>query len=314
MLDVPTLRRRARLATGASAIAGGGAAWLALGPLWAAPGMVVAGVLAVAGWALIMVHRPDAMTLLERGRPQDALTTVERLEPQHRLAARKWGGWWSGMLADALLEKSAVLHALNRDREALQAAAESVNLYRALASDQHAKYAGHLARALSVQAGRLAGTGELAGAIASAQTAVRLLRELARAEPGEHREALARVLTCLAGWLEDIDMDGDALAAAHEAAGLYWAVPDPAGLGVHAARAALREGRLLCREARYAEAAVPLARGWLVASRLDQQDELAAAVPALRAACRALAADLATVWRAETGSALPGWLAGEQAG
>jgi hypothetical protein len=311
MLQARVIRRRAILATAACAVAVGAATWLVLGPLWAIAGLASGYLAAMVVYAAGMTYiTPTPATLLAKGRPEDALTVVQRLEAQQRLMARKWPSLFAEGLASDLLAKSDALHALNQDDLALRTADEGVAIYQTLAADRRARYAPHLARAIYIQSHRMATVGLLAEAITAIQTSLLLFRELALTEPGKYRPLTAQALTCMAEWLAEIDNDAQALAAAHEATSIYWDTPGAAEMPAHAARAALLEGRLLCQQARYLEAAPPLARGWNLATRLEQQEALAGAAPALRTACRALAADFAAVWRAETGSVVPEWLAG----
>jgi hypothetical protein len=122
------------------------------------------------------------------------------------------------------------------------------------------------------------------------------------------RAAGAEALTCKAEWLADIGNNTEALAAAHEAATIYWRTMPGSDLPVYAARAALLEGRLLCRQGRHHEAARPLTRGWTLATRQQQNTALSSAVPALRTAHRASPGEFATIWHDETSSRPPDWL------
>jgi tetratricopeptide (TPR) repeat protein len=309
MLEARVIRRRAILASAACAVALGAAAWLVLGPLWAIAGLAAGAFGAILAFAVGMTYiTPTPETLLAKGRPEDALMVVQRLEGQRRLMAGKWPSMFAGELARDLLAKSDALHALHQDNRALRTADEAVAIYQTLAADSPARYAHNLARAISIQSHRMASVGLLAEAITASQTSIRLFRELALTRPEKYRPLAAQALTCMAEWLADIDNNAQALAAAQEATSTYWSTPVAAGLPAHAARAALLEGRLLCQQARYHEAAAPLARGWNLATRLEELDALAVATPALRTTYRALAADFATVWRAETGSDVPEWL------
>ena len=120
--------------------------------------------------------------------------------------------------------------------------------------------------------------------------------------------ALAEALTCKATWLTDIHQDSQALAAAHEATGIYWhRLPRPE-LPPDAAQAALLEGQLLGKQQRHHDAAVMLARGWQLATSQHQHNALATATSALKAACRADPDNFTAVWHAETGTQPPEWL------
>jgi hypothetical protein len=129
------------------------------------------------------------------------------------------------LLAHDLLVKADALHALRHDDQALRSADEGVAIYQSLAADNPAKYAPNLARAIYTQSHRMASVGQPAEAISAIQTTIRLFRNLAITEPDENLPLAAQALSCVAGWLADTDDDTDALAAAHEAASIYWRKP-----------------------------------------------------------------------------------------
>lgn len=309
MQTVRIIRRTARLAIAACAIALGAATWVVLGPLWAIAGLAAGAFAATVVFAVGMTYiTPTPETLLAKGRPEDALMVVRRLEGQRRLMARKWPSQFAADLARDLLAKSDALHALHQDNQALRTADEGVAIYQALAAGKPGKYAPGLARAIHTQSRRLASAGRLAEAIDAIQTSIRLYRNVATSEPDENLPVVAQCLTCMAEWLAEIDNEAEALAAVQEATSIYWCQPPTAELPAQAARAALLEGRLLCQRARYDEAAVALARGWNLATRLEERRALAEAAPALRTTYRARLADFASTWREETGSEVPEWL------
>ncbi len=309
MLDALLTRRNLILASSGCAVALGAAAWLLLGPRWAIAGVLAGPFVPPIIYAVGITYlSPSPAALLAKGRPEDALRLIQREEASSRRTARAWPGQFREMLAYNLTVKSDALHALHRDRQALSSADESVAIYQALASDRPAKYSPYLSRAIDTRSRALAGLGRQAEAIAAIETAIRMFRNLAVAEPGEYLPVLAEALTCMAEWLADIDNDADALTAACEATDIYWhKLPGPE-LPAYAARAALLGGRLLCRQARYREAAGLLARGWNLATSKQQHDALSTATPALKTAYRANPDDFTTVWKAETGSKPPGWL------
>jgi tetratricopeptide (TPR) repeat protein len=309
MLDVLLTRRNLILASSACAVALGAAAWLLLGPLWAIAG-VLAGLFVppVVYGVGTTYFSPSPAALLAKGRPEDALSLIQREEASSRRTARAWPGQFREMLAYNLIVKSDALHALHRDRQALGSADEGVAIYQALASDKPAKYSPYLSRAIDTRSRALAGLGRQAEAIAAIETAIRMFRSLAVDEPDEYLPVLAEALTCMAEWLADIDNDADALTAAREATSIYWhKLPGPE-LPVYAARAALLAGRLLCRQARYHEAASLLARGWNLATSQQQRYALSTAAPALKTVYHVNPDDFTTVWHAETGSKPPDWL------
>ncbi len=192
--------------------------------------------------------------------------------------------------------------------KALHAADESVAIYQALTAERPDKYAADLSRAIDTRSRALAGLGRQAEAIAAIDAAIRTFHNLAIAEPDKYLPVLAEALACKAEWLADIDLDSQALLTAHEATTIYWHKLPSTHLCVHAARAALLEGRLLCSQGRYSDEARMLARGWALADRQQQQEAHTSATPAIRTAYHADPDGFATAWRRETSSEPPGWL------
>lgn len=301
-------RRNIILADATCAAALGTSGWLLLGPLWSIAGLVL-GLMTptvVVGVALGLMPGGDA--LLAKGRPEDALRRLRRDEPQARKLARAWPGQWRDFLAQNLAVQAYALQELHRDAQALRAADEAVAICQELAAEKPARYSRMLSHVIDARAHVLAGLGRLAEAIDAHETAIRLFRNLAIAAPGKYLPVLAEALTCTAEWLADVDKNSEALTTAHEATAIYWHnLPGP-DLPLLAARAALLEGRLLCQQGRYHEAARMLSRGWTLAARQDQQDAISSANPALKTTYQADPDDFANIWHAETASAPPGWL------
>jgi tetratricopeptide (TPR) repeat protein len=308
MLEWLSVRRNLILATATCAAALGAGGWLLLGPLWTIAGVAAGCLVSMFVYISAFTYSASPATLIARGRPADALRRLQREEPTTRRTAQAWPSQFAEVLAHDLLVKSDALGALHHDTQALRSAEEGVAIFQTLAAEEPAKYARHLEHALHTQSHRMIGVGQLAEAIEATQTSIRLLRNLAIAEPDEKLPRLAHVLTCMAGWLADIDETAQALEAAHEATSIYWREPPSSDLPAQAARAALLEGRLLCQEARYHDAARLLARGWKLATRHHLDSELSDATPSLATAYRADPDDFATIWQAETGSRPPGWL------
>jgi hypothetical protein len=309
MLDTRTLRRGLRVATAVSAVALGCAGWLLFGPLWAIAGLAAGYVCPLiiygAGTALLS---PSPVALISTGRPEDALRRLEREEASSRRMARLWPGQFQDVLAYNMIAKADALHALHRYAHALRSADEGVAIYQALASDKPAKYLSYLSRAIDTRSRALAGLGRQAEAIQAIETAIRMFRDLAAAEPGRYLPVIAAAQTCMAEWLADIELGTEALAAAREAADIYWHKVATTDLPAYAARAALLEGRLLCRESRYNEAVRPLARGWTLAASQQLRDVLGTAGPVMRTAYRHSPDDFRATWHAQTGSMPPDWL------
>jgi tetratricopeptide (TPR) repeat protein len=310
MLDTRTLRRRLILATAISVVALGTGAWLVLGPLWAIAGVVVSSFLPTVALGVSSTYfSPSPVALISNSRPEDALTRLQREEAFSRRMAAAWPSRFRDVLAYNLIVKSDALHALHRYSQALSSADEGVAIYQALTAGNPSKYMPFLSRAIDTRSRALAGLGRQAEAIQAIETAIRMFRELAATEPDEYLPVLAEALTCMAEWLADIGKNTEAMTAAHEAASSYWHKMPGSDLCVHAARAALLEGRLLCQQGRYHEAARPLARGWTLATRQQQSGALSTAAPALRTAHRASRDDFAAVWQDETSARPPDWLA-----
>jgi hypothetical protein len=225
-----------------------------------------------------------------------------------RTLARIWPGQFRETLADQLVSQSSALQAVHRDTEALRPAEEAVAIYQGLAAERPAKFAPGLAEALDHQSRLLAAGGRQAEALAAIEVAVRLYHNLASLDPGKYLPFLAESLTCTAVWLSEIELGGEALVAAREAVGIYEDRLSWDELPSCAAQAMLAEGRLLCGQARYREAARPLTKGWHVAASQHRQDLLQTAAPALKAAYRADPGGFLTVWRAQTGGGPPDWL------
>lgn len=296
----------AELSCGAGLCAVG---WLLFGPLWAIGGLVaglLAPMLAYATYTGLFLPQP--VTLVARGRHQDALRILRRYEREVRQMAVALPSQFRDHLARHLAVQAYALHKLHEDDQALQCADECVAIYQALAAERPAKYAPELSGAVGTRSCVLAALDRQAEAAAAIEPAIRMYRNLAISQSGKYLPRLAEALTDMAEWLADIGKNPQALTAAHEATGIYWhKLPGP-GLPAAAARAALLEGRLLCQQADHHGAVKLLARGWTLAQSQQQEDALAAAASALEAAYHADPGDFTVVWHAETGSEPPSWL------
>jgi tetratricopeptide (TPR) repeat protein len=308
MLDKFLTRRNVILAEVVAAVVLGAAGWLLAGLVWAIVGVVTGPPVLWLAFGIYGFFEPDPAVLVAKGRPQDALRLVQRTEREARQLARKWPSQFRELLAHKLAHKSDALHALGRDKQALHEADGSVAIYQALAAERPARYTADLSQAIYTQSRALAGLGQHAEAITALDTAIHGFRNHAIAEPEKYLPVLAEALTCKAEWLADIDLNTEALTIAHEAATIYWHNLPSAHMCAHAARAALLAGRLLCCEDRYTEAARMLARGYALADRLQQQEALSSAIPAIRTAYHAEPEYFAAEWRAETRSEPPNWL------
>ncbi len=103
-------------------------------------------------------------------------------------------------------------------------------------------------------------------------------------------------------------LGSQALAAAGEAATICQDQLPHDDLPPCAAQVLLLEGKLLAGQARYRQAARPLAAGWQMAASQHRQDLLSSAAPALKAAYHADQTAFLSAWRAETGHDPPDWL------
>lgn len=250
----------------------------------------------------------DPVTHLQDNESDRATAQLCREMPSWRKLAQVWPGQFRNTLADRLLVLSDALRAVHREAEALGAAGEAVAVYQELAAARPGKFTPGLAGALNRQALLLPAADRQAEALAAMGVAVRLYRNLAITDPGTYLPILASCLTTAADWLSETGHGREALEAANEAVSIYLDRLPADDLPPRAARALLSEGRLLCGQARYREAAKPLAKGWHLAASHHQHDLLRLTVPALKAAYRADQAGFLIAWRAKTGDELPNWL------
>ena len=291
-----------------SAVAFGAVAWLLLGPVWTIAGVLVGPLVGLIVLAVVRVSASDAAILLRDDKPDEAIAQLHRELASWRTLARIWPSQFRDALASRLILQSGALQAVNRDDEALRTADEAVAIYQDLAAERPGKYGPDLAGSLGHQARLLAADDRQAEALAAMAVAVRLYRNLAAAEPATYLPVLAECLTCEAGWLAEIDLPGDALAAVHEATGICQDKLPWQYVPSCAARALLLEGRLLCGQARYREAARLLAKGWRLAAGRNLVHARRDATPAIRAAYGADPDHFCAAWRAETGAEPPDWL------
>jgi hypothetical protein len=295
--------------------AAGGAGWLLLGPLGAVIGVVAGPLVAAVATAVFMAFAvPSPSDHMAGHEPYLALQKARYDLWSWRVLARWWPGQFLEPLAITRLVEAEALLALGRRLQALGPAAEAVAIYQDLAARKPRKFEAGLAGALDRQAQLLAAAGSQAEAAASAGVAARLYRNLAASAPGKYLPALAGSLTCQAAWLSEAGQDRAALEAAAEAAGICQdrlPLDDQPGC---AAEALLLQGRLLAGQARYHEAASPLARGWQLAASGDQDGLLAPAAQALRAAYRAEQAAVRDAWRIAASAEPPDWLTGPPPG
>jgi hypothetical protein len=310
-VKMPT-SRQARIMVVVVTCAVGATGWLLLGPLGAVIGVAAGALVAfVALGTFIAFAVPSASDHLASHEPYLGWRKAKYDLRSWRSLARWWPGQFLEPVAVTLLVEAEALLALGRRSQALGPAAEAVAIYQDLAARKPRKFDAALAGALDRQAHLLAAAGSPVEAAASAAKAARLYRDLAVPAPGKYLPALAESLTRQATWMSEAGQDRAALEAAAEAAGIC---QDRLPLDEQprcAARALLLQGRLLSGQARYQEAASPLARGWqLAASRGLDEDLLASAAQALRAAYRAERAAVRDAWRIAAGSEPPEWLTG----
>jgi tetratricopeptide (TPR) repeat protein len=302
-------RRNLILVCAAGAVAFGAIGWLVLGPVWAIPGIAAGPVVVIAGLAIVVaLLTADAAEVLAQGRPDESLMQLRHEVRTARMMARIWPGQWRDALANRLIVQAYALRALQQDAPALRSAAEAVAILQELAVANPRKYERDLAYMLDRQSRLLAAAGHATDAIGATETAVVLYRNAAVSDPVGYLPVLAEALTRQATWLADINRDDEALSAAREATAIYWHRTPWPDLPPRAARAALLEGKLLCSQGNYHEAATVLVRGWHLATRQRQQPELADAIPVLKAAHQASPHAFEAVWRAETGPEPPDWV------
>ena len=127
-------------------------------------------------------------------------------------------------LAAALNNCGLQLSAVGRREDALAAAQEAVDLYRALAQTRPDAFRPDLAGSLTNLVKMLSDLGRREDALAAAQEAVDLYRALAQTRPDAFRPDLAMSLNNLGAMLSDLGRREDALAAAQEAVDLYRAL------------------------------------------------------------------------------------------
>jgi tetratricopeptide (TPR) repeat protein len=301
--------RRVRIATAGMAGVAGVAGWLLLGPLGAVIGVVAGPLTGIAAWATFMAYAvPSASDYMDSHEPYLALQEAGSKMRVWRKLARWWPGQFLEPLAIELLAQAEALHGLGRSSRALGPAAEAVGIYQDLAARRPRKFEPDLAGALDRQARLLDAAGRPLEAAEAAGVAARLYRNLAVSAPAEYLPDLAESLTARAASLSQAGQGSAALEAATEAAGLCQDRLPRDEQPRCAAQAYLLQGRLLAGQARYGEAAGPLARGWQLAVSRDQQDLLAPATQALRAAYRADQAVVLDAWHAEAAGEPPGWL------
>jgi len=116
------------------------------------------------------------------------------------------------------------LSQLGRREQALTAAQEAAELYRALARARPEAFTPNLAMSLNNLANRLSELGRREQALTAAQEAVDLRRALARTRPEAFTPDLAGSLNNLAATLSELGRREEALTAAQEAADLYRAL------------------------------------------------------------------------------------------
>ena len=141
--------------------------------------------------------------------------------------------------ASSLLRLAARLSQVGRFEEALAAAKEAADLYRALGAQAPDAYTPALAGALISLANRLSEVGQPEAALGAAQEAAGLYRGLVKQAPGTYRPTLAAALVTLANSLSAVGQREAALAPAQEAADLYRELGQ-AGPGHLPARSRLR--------------------------------------------------------------------------
>jgi len=162
---------------------------------------------------------PDAVTAT-----QDALAAI-----QDAIAIRRAvGGERPVELALSLVNQADCLDRLDRPAEAVDAAAEAVEILRAQLDRNPNGHAADLAQALTGHAAALRRTGRTDAALAAASEAYTALLRLAEAEPSAHRDDLAYTTRVLAEVLESLGRTtearqfGDAAVAQYQPLAAAW--------------------------------------------------------------------------------------------
>ena len=174
---------------------------------------------------------------------------------------------------------------VGRSGEALEAAQEAVELYRALVQGSPAAYTPHLAMSLNNLANILSDVGRSGEALEAAQEAVRLRRALVQGSPEAYTPHLAGSLNNLAIVLSEVGRSAEALEVAQEAVGLYrdLALASPAAYAPDLARSLSNLAYILSKEGQYEEALSvftegfdrfsPAIRSRLLLARAEWRDE-----------------------------------------
>ena len=198
------------------AVAGGAAAWLVLGPLWAIVGLVAGPLVVLIAWVvLVSFVVPDPVVHLRNNEPYRALTEIGRDMHSVRRLARAWPSQFREPLAQRLLAQAEALRALNRTPQALAPAHEAVLIFRELVSENPGKFKHGLAHALHSEAVLLGAADRLPEAIETIAAAIGHYRDL-----GNHLPDLADALTHQAQWLRDLGHDAEAEVSASEASSI----------------------------------------------------------------------------------------------
>jgi tetratricopeptide (TPR) repeat protein len=194
-----------------------GGTGLLRGPLWAVAGAGLGAGAVYCGFFIVLQRtKPNAERLLREGRPQEAYRQLAyELRSSRRAAARfpssrEAVGYYLGLTSQAL-------QAMGDPTRALEAIAEAVEIFSALAAESPGKYAYRLASARLQEAtllGQLSRHGE---ALAAAEPAVQLFRGLAIDDRGEYLPLLAEALTRQADEPGHLDRISEARAAEAEA-------------------------------------------------------------------------------------------------
>ena len=147
-----------------------------------------------------------------------ALAATRRLATSAEWAP-DWQAYWANNLSIRLSD-------VGERNEALVAAREAVELYRALAEDSPAAYTPNLAASLNNLVIRLSAVGEHNEALVAVREAVRLRRALAEASPQAYTPDLAMSLNNLASCLSEVGEHNEAVVAAREAVELRRALAE----------------------------------------------------------------------------------------
>jgi tetratricopeptide (TPR) repeat protein len=177
--------------------------------------------------------------LNETGRYQDAFDAIQEAQQfTQRLGTENAPAKLMVIHAEILTNLATCYRGLARLREAVNAAIESVGVYRRLVEINSAAYSSQLAKALSSLGVHFAGVGESVAALTASGAACHILSGLAATEPDAYRLDFAESLVSFGNRCQHLELWDKALAAHHAAVGIFrdLSKADPDTFSWHLAR------------------------------------------------------------------------------